>query len=110
MEQLLTIKSNAPVKPVTLTPSAVDKLRDLLTAERSALNILCRLSGIATATRAWADAHNADLKAAADRRPLTTTRIISDLQDRLDKADPVLAAELRANRGRYEALARSLVR
>ncbi|MFJ4829202.1 carboxylating nicotinate-nucleotide diphosphorylase [Streptomyces sp. NPDC088747] len=30
--------------------------RDLLTAERSALNLLCRLSGIATATRAWADA------------------------------------------------------
>ncbi|MEW2634811.1 carboxylating nicotinate-nucleotide diphosphorylase [Streptomyces sp. NPDC048389] len=29
--------------------------RDLLTGERSALNILCRLSGIATATRAWAD-------------------------------------------------------
>jgi nicotinate-nucleotide pyrophosphorylase (carboxylating) len=31
------------------------RTRDLLTAERSALNILCRLSGIATATRAWAD-------------------------------------------------------
>jgi nicotinate-nucleotide pyrophosphorylase (carboxylating) len=30
--------------------------RDLLTAERGALNLLCRLSGIATATRAWADA------------------------------------------------------
>ncbi|KIF76006.1 nicotinate-nucleotide pyrophosphorylase [Streptomyces sp. 150FB] len=31
------------------------RTRDLLTAERSALNILCRLSGVATATRAWAD-------------------------------------------------------
>jgi nicotinate-nucleotide pyrophosphorylase (carboxylating) len=31
------------------------RTRDLLTAERSALNLLCRLSGIATATRAWAD-------------------------------------------------------
>ncbi|WP_405585695.1 carboxylating nicotinate-nucleotide diphosphorylase [Streptomyces sp. NBC_01190] len=30
--------------------------RDLLTGERSALNLLCRLSGIATATRAWTDA------------------------------------------------------
>jgi nicotinate-nucleotide pyrophosphorylase (carboxylating) len=30
--------------------------RDLLTGERSALNLLCRLSGIATTTRAWADA------------------------------------------------------
>ncbi|WP_299539464.1 carboxylating nicotinate-nucleotide diphosphorylase [uncultured Streptomyces sp.] len=31
------------------------RTRDLLTGERSALNLLCRLSGIATATRAWAD-------------------------------------------------------
>ncbi|MGP4049211.1 carboxylating nicotinate-nucleotide diphosphorylase [Streptomyces sp. 2A115] len=31
------------------------RTRDILTAERSALNLLCRLSGIATATRAWAD-------------------------------------------------------
>ncbi|MCX5195845.1 carboxylating nicotinate-nucleotide diphosphorylase [Streptomyces sp. NBC_00249] len=31
------------------------RTRDLLTAERSALNILCRLSGIATATRRWSD-------------------------------------------------------
>jgi nicotinate-nucleotide pyrophosphorylase (carboxylating) len=30
--------------------------RDLLTGERSTLNLLSRLSGIATATRAWADA------------------------------------------------------
>ena len=59
--------------------------------------------------RAWTDAHNADLKAAADRRPITTTRILSDLQDRFDQTDPVLAGELRSNRARYEALARSLV-
>lgn len=31
------------------------RTRDLLTGERSALNLLCRLSGIATATRRWAD-------------------------------------------------------
>lgn len=30
--------------------------RDLLVAERTALNLVCRLSGIATATRAWVDA------------------------------------------------------
>ncbi|QSB17045.1 carboxylating nicotinate-nucleotide diphosphorylase [Natronosporangium hydrolyticum] len=30
--------------------------RGLLTAERTALNLLCRLSGVATHTRAWADA------------------------------------------------------
>lgn len=35
--------------------SVTGATRDLLTAERSALNLLCRLSGIATATRAWAD-------------------------------------------------------
>ncbi|MEV7182872.1 carboxylating nicotinate-nucleotide diphosphorylase [Kitasatospora sp. NPDC093102] len=36
--------------------SVRSRTRDLLTAERSALNLLCHLSGIATATRAWADA------------------------------------------------------
>ncbi|TJZ42747.1 carboxylating nicotinate-nucleotide diphosphorylase [Streptomyces piniterrae] len=35
--------------------SVTTRTRDLLTGERSALNILCRLSGIATATRQWAD-------------------------------------------------------
>src|SRR5262249_56680937 len=29
--------------------------RALLTAERTALNLLCRMSGVATHTRAWAD-------------------------------------------------------
>jgi nicotinate-nucleotide pyrophosphorylase (carboxylating) len=31
-------------------------VRDLLTAERSALNLLCHLSGVATLTRRWVDA------------------------------------------------------
>jgi nicotinate-nucleotide pyrophosphorylase (carboxylating) len=31
-------------------------VRGLLTAERTALNLLCHLSGVATATRAWVDA------------------------------------------------------
>jgi nicotinate-nucleotide pyrophosphorylase (carboxylating) len=31
-------------------------VRDLLTAERSALNLLCHLSGVATLTRQWVDA------------------------------------------------------
>lgn len=35
--------------------TVTSRTRDLLTGERSALNLLCRLSGIATATRAWAD-------------------------------------------------------
>lgn len=36
--------------------SAQGAVRTLLTAERSALNLLCHLSGIATLTRRWADA------------------------------------------------------
>ena len=35
--------------------TAVGPTADLLTAERSALNLLCHLSGVATATAAWAD-------------------------------------------------------
>jgi nicotinate-nucleotide pyrophosphorylase (carboxylating) len=36
--------------------SVTTRTRDLLTAERTALNLLCHLSGIATATAAWSDA------------------------------------------------------
>lgn len=36
--------------------SATGPTRDLLTAERTALNFLCHLSGVATATAAWAEA------------------------------------------------------
>ena len=43
------------VAPGTKLLTVRTRTRDLLTAERSALNLLCRLSGIATATRAWAD-------------------------------------------------------
>ncbi|MFD4530003.1 carboxylating nicotinate-nucleotide diphosphorylase [Streptomyces sp. NPDC058470] len=45
--------------------------RDLLTAERSALNLLCRLSGIATATRAWADALEGTRTRVRDTRKTT---------------------------------------
>ncbi|GAA1927595.1 carboxylating nicotinate-nucleotide diphosphorylase [Streptomyces sodiiphilus] len=44
------------VKPGQVLLSVTARTRDLLTGERSALNLLCHLSGIATATRAWADA------------------------------------------------------
>ncbi|GHJ34695.1 nicotinate-nucleotide diphosphorylase (carboxylating) [Streptomyces sp. TS71-3] len=47
------------------------RTRDLLTAERSALNILCRLSGIATATRAWADALDGTKARVRDTRKTT---------------------------------------
>lgn len=45
--------------------------RDLLTAERNALNLLCRLSGIATATRAWADALEGTKARVRDTRKTT---------------------------------------
>ncbi|MFE0461064.1 carboxylating nicotinate-nucleotide diphosphorylase [Kitasatospora sp. NPDC058965] len=43
------------VEAGTVLLSVRSRTRDLLTAERSALNLLCHLSGIATATRQWTD-------------------------------------------------------
>lgn len=45
--------------------------RTLLTAERTALNLLCHLSGIATATRAWVDAVAGTGTAIRDTRKTT---------------------------------------
>ncbi|MEV0564226.1 carboxylating nicotinate-nucleotide diphosphorylase [Dactylosporangium sp. CA-152071] len=39
----------------TVLATVTGPTRDLLTAERSALNLLCRMSGVATHTRRWAD-------------------------------------------------------
>ncbi|TQN33150.1 L-aspartate oxidase /nicotinate-nucleotide pyrophosphorylase [carboxylating] [Haloactinospora alba] len=44
------------VKPGEVLLTATARTRDLLTAERTALNLLTTLSGIATATRNWVDA------------------------------------------------------
>ncbi|MCK8677854.1 carboxylating nicotinate-nucleotide diphosphorylase [Streptomyces lichenis] len=51
--------------------SVTTRTRDLLTGERSALNVLCRLSGIATATRAWADALEGHKAQVRDTRKTT---------------------------------------
>ncbi|MFD6415594.1 carboxylating nicotinate-nucleotide diphosphorylase [Streptomyces sp. NPDC060194] len=51
--------------------SVTSRTRDLLTGERSALNLLCRLSGIATATRAWADALDGTKASVRDTRKTT---------------------------------------
>ncbi|WP_371669931.1 carboxylating nicotinate-nucleotide diphosphorylase [Streptomyces sp. NBC_00289] len=51
--------------------SVTTRTRDLLTAERSALNLLCRLSGVATATRAWADALEGTRARVRDTRKTT---------------------------------------
>jgi nicotinate-nucleotide pyrophosphorylase (carboxylating) len=43
------------VEPGDVLLSARALVRSLLTAERTALNVLCHLSGVATATRRWVD-------------------------------------------------------
>ncbi|GAA4680030.1 carboxylating nicotinate-nucleotide diphosphorylase [Phytohabitans rumicis] len=45
--------------------------RALLTAERTALNLLCRMSGVATHTRAWADALAGSKTTVLDTRKTT---------------------------------------
>ena len=49
-----TIADGASVKPGDLVISVTGQTRGLLTAERTALNLLGHLSGIATATQLWA--------------------------------------------------------
>ncbi len=44
------------VVPGDVLLTVTGRTRDLLTAERTALNLLCHLSGVATATAQWADA------------------------------------------------------
>jgi len=50
------IKDGARVRRGDVLATVEGPTRALLTAERTALNLLCRLSGVATHTRAWADA------------------------------------------------------
>ena len=45
-----------PVAPGQVVLTATGATRALLTGERTALNLLCHLSGIATLTRSWVDA------------------------------------------------------
>ncbi|MFP5416328.1 MAG: carboxylating nicotinate-nucleotide diphosphorylase [Actinomycetes bacterium] len=52
----LAIRDGARVRPGDLVLTASGPLRTLLTAERSMLNLLGQLSGVATATAAWVDA------------------------------------------------------
>ncbi|GAA2779468.1 carboxylating nicotinate-nucleotide diphosphorylase [Kitasatospora paracochleata] len=50
------VEDGARVEAGQVLLSVRSRTRDLLTAERSALNLLCHLSGVATATAAWAHA------------------------------------------------------
>jgi len=50
------VRDGATVAAGDILLSARALVRSLLTAERTALNVLCHLSGVATLTRRWADA------------------------------------------------------
>ena len=51
-----SVRDGDPVTPGQVLATVHGRLRALLTAERTALNLLCRMSGVATHTRAWAEA------------------------------------------------------
>lgn len=51
-----TIPDGTAVGPGDVLLEVSGPIRDLLTAERTALNLLCHLSGVATLTRRWVDA------------------------------------------------------
>jgi nicotinate-nucleotide pyrophosphorylase (carboxylating) len=59
------------VAPGTVLFTAAGPARALLTAERTALNLLCHLSGIATLTRRWVDAVAGTGAAIRDTRKTT---------------------------------------
>jgi nicotinate-nucleotide pyrophosphorylase (carboxylating) len=56
VEHLARIADGVAVTRGTSVLEVRGPVRTLLTAERSALNLLCHLSGVATLTRRWADA------------------------------------------------------
>lgn len=51
-----SVPDGAAVSTGQVLATVQGRVRALLTAERTALNLLCRMSGVATYTRAWADA------------------------------------------------------
>ncbi|HSV67800.1 MAG TPA: carboxylating nicotinate-nucleotide diphosphorylase [Mycobacteriales bacterium] len=67
----LSMKDGTEVGPGDVLGTVAGPTRALLTAERTALNLLCHLSGVATATRAWADALAGTGVAVRDTRKTT---------------------------------------
>lgn len=65
------VADGARVDAGTVLLTATGRTRALLTAERTALNLLCHLSGIATLTRAWVDAIAGSGAAIRDTRKTT---------------------------------------
>jgi nicotinate-nucleotide pyrophosphorylase (carboxylating) len=67
----LVVPDGTRVEAGTVLLTASGATRDLLTAERSALNLLCHLSGVATATAQWADALEGTRAKVRDTRKTT---------------------------------------
>ena len=65
------VEDGARVRRGDVLMSLTARTRGLLTGERTALNLLCRLSGIATLTRQWADAVDGTGAAVRDTRKTT---------------------------------------
>ena len=59
------------VSPGDVLLTVTGRTRDLLTAERTALNLVCHLSGVATATAQWADALEGTRTRVRDTRKTT---------------------------------------
>jgi nicotinate-nucleotide pyrophosphorylase (carboxylating) len=66
-----TVADGDRVRTGDVLLTATGPTRDLLTAERTALNLLCHLSGVATLTRRWVDAVAGTSAAVRDTRKTT---------------------------------------
>jgi nicotinate-nucleotide pyrophosphorylase (carboxylating) len=76
------LSDGSPVTPGSVVATVEGPLRSILTAERTALNFLCHLSGVATLTRAYVDTVHA---ANPDTRVLDTRKTTPGLRA-LEKA------------------------
>ena len=65
------VSDGSVVKPGVGLAEVVAPTRQLLTAERTALNLLCHLSGVASLTRRWADALSGTSAVVRDTRKTT---------------------------------------
>lgn len=71
VEVVLNVRDGARVARGDVLATVNGPTRALLTAERTALNLLCRMSGVATHTRAWADALDGTKTRVLDTRKTT---------------------------------------
>ena len=70
-EVAIVTADGARVSPGDVLLTVSGRTRDLLTAERTALNLLCHLSGVATATAQWVDALEGTSAKVRDTRKTT---------------------------------------